>query len=144
MSRPLTELFPVKPDTRLDPPFLNGVIGEIEARVSELQILKQGLEAAISGAQDIALARVNDIIGPAQTDLAARLAQADEALSASQALLETLSGEQFDIAAISGLQVALDGKASAAQGVKADSAAQPVDLENVEQRARNFSLWTGA
>ncbi|MDE4304026.1 hypothetical protein PXK30_03770 [Phaeobacter gallaeciensis] len=131
MSRPLTELFPVGPDTRLDPRFLNGLIGEIEVRVSELQILKQGLEAAISGAQDIALARVNDIIGPAQTDLAERLAQADQALSASQTLLETLSSEQLDIDQIAGLQALLNTKAPT------------TEVQSAQTSARYFSMWIG-
>ncbi|NSY36878.1 hypothetical protein [Leisingera sp. ANG59] len=116
MSRPLTELFPVGPDTRLDPDFLNGLIREVEARIADLQLLKQGLEAAIGQAQDIALARVNDIIGPAQAELTERLEQAQAALSAAEGLLGQLTGEQFDIAQITGLQDALDASAAAVTG----------------------------
>lgn len=129
MSRPLTELFPVGPETRLDPDFLNGLIREVEARISDLQLLKQGLEAAIGQAQDIALARVNDIIGPAQAELTERLEQAQTALTAAEGLLEDLETQQFNIAQISGLQDALAERAL------------DDDLKQSQAYARHFSTW---
>lgn len=113
MSRPLTDLFPVGPETRLNPEFFNGLIREVEARIADLQVLKEGLEAAIGQAQDIALARVNDIIGPAQSELTERLEQAQAALTSAESLLGQLTGEQFDISQITGLQDALDASAAA-------------------------------
>lgn len=116
MSRPLTDLFPVGPQTRLDPEFFNGLIRELEARVGELQVLKQGLEAAIGLAQEIALARVNEIISPAQAELSEKLEAAQVALDATEALLADLSDDQFTIAQIAGLQTALDGKSATGHG----------------------------
>lgn len=112
MSRPLTDLFPVGPETRLDPEFFTGLIREVETRIADLQVLKQGLEAAITQAQEIALARVNDIIGPAQDELAQKLVDAQSALEAAETLLADLGDDQFAIAQIAGLQDALDGKAA--------------------------------
>ena len=128
MSRPLTDLFPVGPETRLDPEFFTGLIREIEARVAELQVLKQGLEAAISQAQDIALARVNDIIGPAQDELDQKLTDAQNALEAVETLLADLGDDQFEMTQIAGLQDALEGKAV------------PADVEAAERRARDEAM----
>lgn len=132
MSRPLTELFPVGPETRLDPDFLNGLIREIQSRVAELQVLKEGLDAAIGQAQEIALVRVNEIIGPAQSELNDRLNEAQTALSSASTLLSELESEQFEISQIDGLSDALSDKASA------------TDLDEVAAELTLHSLWTGA
>ncbi|MEQ3671381.1 hypothetical protein [Pseudophaeobacter sp.] len=132
MSRPLTELFPVGPETRLDPDFLNGLIREIQSRVAELQVLKEGLDAAIGQAQEIALVRVNEIIGPAQSELNDRLNEAQTALSSASTLLSELESEQFEISQIDGLSDALSDKAS------------DTDLDEVAAELPLNSLWTGA
>lgn len=84
-GRPLTDLFPVTDDTVLDARFLGRLMSELEARIASLQILKQGLEAAIGQAQDVAVERLGEIIGPAQADLDARLEAADARLAELQA-----------------------------------------------------------
>ena len=117
-GRPLTDLFPVTGDTRLDVQFLSGLLRELEARLSGLQILREGLEAAISSAQTIALSRVDDILGPSQTEIASRIADADaaveaanDAVAAAQAQLDALMAQQFEISQINGLSSALSDAA---------------------------------
>lgn len=112
-KQPLTTIFPVTHTTALDPAFFGGLIREVEARIASLEILREGLEAAIRVAQDTAIARVDDIIGPAQAELAAKLEQADTALASSEALLGQLENQQFEVGQINGLQAALDASSAA-------------------------------
>lgn len=96
-KQPLTTLFPVSNSTNLDPVFLGGLIREVQSRLADLEILKEGLEAAIRVAQDTAIARVNDLIGPAQDDLSAKLALADAALVDARAFLADLEEDTAPI-----------------------------------------------
>jgi hypothetical protein len=89
-GRTLAELFPVDDDTDLDVEFATKLIREISQRLAALAILREGLEAAIRQAQDIALLRINEILGPARqqvedmiTSLTAMLATAQAALQAA-------------------------------------------------------------
>ena len=68
MPRSLTELYGASNETVLDPPYLNGLIGEVDRRIGELQVLRQGVEAGIAGMQDIALRRINEALEPANTE----------------------------------------------------------------------------
>lgn len=88
-GRTLAELFPVEDDTDFAPEFFNPLIREISNRLVSLELLRQGLEAAISQAQDITLQRVNEILGPAALTVDGMISTLTLMLTTAQAALQT-------------------------------------------------------
>lgn len=97
-GRTVAELFTVDDDTDFDPEFSNALIREISRRLASLEILRQGLEAAFSQAQEITLLRVNDILGPAALTVNGMIATLNGMLATAQAAL--LAGTTEALASI--------------------------------------------
>lgn len=91
--RSLSEQFPVTDDTDFDPDFFNPLIREIGVQLGELQILKEGLEGAFKGAEDIALERINVILGPAISEINAKIAIVNQLVSLAQTELQNATAE---------------------------------------------------
>lgn len=122
LSKPLPELLGATPNTRLDWQYVNRLLVELQSRIAELQILKEGLEGAIAQAESIALARVEEIIGPAQEAMNAAVAAAGEALADLQEAAST---------AVDG--IVADAEAAIAQAVS--DATSAVETANAAAQA---------
>lgn len=127
-SRPLTELFGVVADTQLNADYQNRLLAELQGRISELQILKLGLDAAISQAQEITLDRINEVLVPAVatvngmiSTLTGLLATAEADLTAGTADALAAVQPQID-AALADVDAATSAANSAASTANAAAA----------------------
>lgn len=115
MARKFDQYRVVDGRTRFAASDMNPRLEDIDLRLHAQEVLEKDWEGAIRDVTTFGLRRIDEFIGPAQADIAERLAEAQAAVDAAQAALDALSGETLPISQITGLQAALDEKAGAAQ-----------------------------
>ncbi len=106
-GRSLTELFPVSEETEFSPEFFNSLIAEIGLRISALQVLKDGLEAAFASVESIALGRINLALEPALEEAGQKMQSLQGTLEAAQQYLAALQASGIAVNQVFGLQASL-------------------------------------
>lgn len=129
MPQKLTETIKLTRDTRLDVALLLKILIEVQARLDPLELLKDGLEAAIKTYSDFVLSRVDLILGPASEEITEKLATLTGLLETAEAALAAgtegaLAAIQPQIdAALADVVSALDLAATATSAANAAAAA---------------------
>ncbi len=138
-ARPLAEIFPVDDDTNFDPEFMNKLIREIGSRLDAFEALRDGLEKAINQAQDIALERINEILGPAVETASQAIADIQATLQAARDYLAQLEQQGVGIDQVAGLRGELTAITEAVDAVYTKTEVADLIAE-AEDRALALSI----